>query len=732
LEIEGEKLILLTIRTGLSFLIGIFLAMPLEAQEQFTKYPNHSKLQKPSNYPKISNLPNLSIEVDSPTSELDPGVSTTHNRAKTIRELELNVNRSKWLTLDPLGQELLLLRESRRPNYRGETSIGKKEISDFKATTRSGRSLIFLDFNFAPAEIEAARASANVRGDDFILIPERTDAQQLKIERLYRKVNSLFEQWQRCKKEGVNDCDAIWNDLKVAREAFDNEIRAIKPLTELSVLFSELQAQGVKPSIIVFSGHSSGAGDFTGFFGHIIPEQIAEAFKFNSGWLEEVSSVLLWGCYTGTLGNMANFWQKQLSPSVAFIGYRNQAPLGIRPASGKLLKSYLINEVSFRSAPTPKEAHVIFRQLDLLADLDATAVFGDEYFAYERYGNIQEMLKLCDEFDVPLLEKYACYNQGKPGCENPPDDHRGPLRELYTFLQVNRHCRDILMQKHGMLPTPESLIRLIYIDNIKANFIKHHKFEFPHFNDLISQWNLPENLKIENFFNDRRSKDLQQFELMRKALQSTGLRDGRYLQEAGGKDLLRIKWAHYSIKLVFQTIDPISAIYTCTPFSWVEPDSKEQDTCLFSGYLGLSPSVLGEELINNYLFDDQFFFWSKESIPEVLGLLFRRSLTLIDLKPLLLQSLDSEILRLEGLSERSETEQRWLLTYRNQREEVLRFDDREAGERIIRDLQTVLSKLETLIVAARNTPEGNMAAEDLNFKRVYASQQVDAITALLH
>lgn len=421
-------------------------------------------------------FPKLSIESLGDASKAFP------LRTQRLQALEHDIPSNDWHQLDELDQDLLFLREKRwghRPLIHPLPPSLPAAVAAQAVGKPTGKTVIFFDMNFAPTEIMAARQAALARGDEFLLIPKRTELQQNQIEKEYRKVLAKKEQLKRCLDKAQKSCEALEIEINKGIERLHQELKLIQRVEDIRSVWSQIEERRIQPTTIIFSGHSGvGAGFIGGFFGMLSAGEIQSSLQSHPQLLSSIKSIFLWGCYTGTLSAFTETWQKKLPTVRAFAGYRNRAPLGIRPSSGRLLKSFLLKEQELLATTDLSKLQDTFRTLDLAGDLDATVLLGDIYISYDRAAKVADLIRSCKAFDPRLLEQFTCYNEAQPGCENPPHDHGGPLRELYSYLQINRHCDDILLAKYPDIPHPGVVLRLIFIDSIKDNFSRHHGAHF--------------------------------------------------------------------------------------------------------------------------------------------------------------------------------------------------------------------------------------------------------------
>ncbi len=650
---------------------------------------------------KIVGIPKLSIEVE--TTELYVAPS----RTEKIFAFEKMGRASDLLGLDELSRDLLFLKEQKA----GKIPTFKQRYFEpaVKTPLATGKTIVFLDINFAPAEVNAAREAAKVRGDSFIVFPARTDVQQRDIEKEYRNLLKLEKAYFECQKDAAADCRDLGKRHDESYSRLETLTSQLKSIESLAEVFVEISKQNLEPSVIIFSGHSDGS-TFSGYFGELNFKDISQTLLESANLTKNVTSILLWGCYTGTLSNLTDAWQKATSSEISFVGYRNQAPLGIRPASGNLMREFLVNEIRFRDTVGIKERHQIFRSLPHVAELDSTALFQDYYYAYDKVALVEELLKICKDFDPSLYEKFVCYNEGKSGCENPPQDHRGPLRTLYNFLQINKHCSVVLDEIYPELPTPEQLVRLIFIDNIKTNFAHHNQNLFRSYNSYLEELDLSSNLRIDNYLGATRASDIKLLKQTTDEFKPLGIRDHSYVNHP---NWLAIVAMDYAIENFRWLLGIDNGFEPCTPFSWVEPDAKEPDQCGFGTYLNrpLSASLL-ESLYDTKYFT-LFVSWSHSEVPDFFSLIYRLKLDREQIKHSYLHIAQEAVEELEARTGRTEREENWLTLSRQNIEKVQKMESSEVTSFLIDVFEKAIVQMETLLVEARKEPYKDESVKNL-------------------
>lgn len=439
--------------------------------------------------------------------------------------------------------------------------------------------IVFFDLNFSPMEITAVTAAAKARGEKAHIFPERTPEQQRDLDKYYRLAQSLQTKLRGC--QGA-DCGEIIRRLAEVQERLQAITAVMRKVEngELENIFASLDARSVKVSTMIFSGHSGGTGQVGGLLGGIVVGQVRQAFDKYPRLLEPVRAILLWGCYSGTLHSLSGIWQKNFPSVSTWGGFENRSPLGIRESSGRFLKSFLLSESKLRAAKGLNDAHRVFRSLDLVAELDGTAVVRDMYFTYDQAALVSEMLQRCQAFDNGMMDQFLCYDEGRAGCENPPADHRGALRDIYNYLQKNRHCHGSLKEKYPQLPSLEYLIRLIYLDNVKKNFVAQHAAESSSFGRIMKEVGpVP---PLADFGKSTRKQDMEAFGAMATGLNALGFRDLSIVDRPNWKPAMLASMAKEALTNLLGPSFYRTFESSCVPFSWVDPGSREKDSCQFS------------------------------------------------------------------------------------------------------------------------------------------------------
>ena len=181
--------------------------------------------------------------------------------------------------------------------------------------------ILFLDLNNSAQEVESAKRAARARGENVIVIP--SSQSPVRQSAGGKKINM----------------DSIKAELR------------------------QYDQQGAKISSVVVSGHD-GNGQFTGEFGTVSSDILEDAFATVPNMMQNVRSVLLWGCYTTTLGSLEGHW-KSVFPNVAvFAGFDGRAPNNTRPANFSYLEGFLKQDRRLAAETDRRKLLDVAKQID--------------------------------------------------------------------------------------------------------------------------------------------------------------------------------------------------------------------------------------------------------------------------------------------------------------------------------------------------------------------------------
>lgn len=351
---------------------------------------------------------------------------------------------------------------------------------------------LFVDTNQSELEIEVARKAACARGERLVVIPKNykdytkytksvQDAQK-KLDLCFstNKIGDYFSETakQKCgpQMEAKNAAYKARKDFNLQQPQLSDQVKAG---------METIKKENAKVVSVAISGHDGGGhfgGDKGDFSRYDMAKIMAEFPEQN-----EVSSLLLLGCYTGVTNEVKNW--RSIFPKVKLIGgYDGSAPLSTRPQGHEYIMDIMMNEKKIiainKSSAVDSE---VKRMLAGIEGLNA-AVWVDPLCSEEGKGfyyaskldrtfrvldpsacekAMQELAQIAPEFDK--------YNSGE--LEPPTDTGpNGPLRKIYDKVRTHQHCL-----KAGMGSTQNlyglndsAAFNLLFWEGVKKNYAEFY------------------------------------------------------------------------------------------------------------------------------------------------------------------------------------------------------------------------------------------------------------------
>jgi hypothetical protein len=435
--------------------------------------------------------------------------------------------------------------------------------------------IIFIDLNNNPAEVSATRMAALKRGEKVIVLG--SDPEAVKHKQIERQVDRILDRLHD-EKVRLNqpERDQLRSDLKNLTAILKARPDYIGKTLESDL--GKIASSGTRISSLVISGHD-GNGNFTGSNGSLSSQDVRDAFKGHAPLAEGLRSVILAGCYTGTLGSLDGNW-KGIGPNIALLaGYDLQAPLGNAVAGHQYISEVLTKEPSLLAARDKKELERIFGQLRNIRLLNASICSKDLLVNKDGARSVEEIRQQC----LPLksdgrIDKWNdiinCYASGAKGCEHPPaNSSNNVLRRVYNEVQSVSHCKEYLKEMKVSLPSPDKLIRLILYDNVAKNASVLHEMEIAGINSTLADSGIQKVDRLENIEGLSRAGLNRRFEIAEKAI-SNLISNPVAMSGPVASEIIKKRKHLFGLRSTLLELKP-----RCSPFSWVEPNATEKSPC---------------------------------------------------------------------------------------------------------------------------------------------------------
>lgn len=362
--------------------------------------------------------------------------------------------------------------------------------------------VLFVDLNNSQEEIRAAQQAARLRGEKLVVIPQVTERARLAIESLSQRTETLAARIHK-------ECQtAACSDLLSEHQKAVSELSA---LTKEHRLDSESLARGLKLaeqsktqfSSVVISGHD-GNGKFTGVLGTLESSSLEEAFAKAPNASRNVQSVLLWGCYTTTLGSLDGHWKKVFPNVSVFAGFDGRGPAKNRPANHTYLEDFLKVDRELSQAADKERVQSLVKAIRGFDQTKSSICVGDWMATPGGVKGLSALRGLCQlsAEDQKLIDQYHCFREARTQeCENPPiKTDRSVLRDLYNRLQERSHCYEVWAQsgEHQDVPEPQNVLSLLFFNNIKLNLAALHREQLVGLDSLLEKMGAEPSLRVAN------------------------------------------------------------------------------------------------------------------------------------------------------------------------------------------------------------------------------------------
>lgn len=347
--------------------------------------------------------------------------------------------------------------------------------------------MLFVDTNNSEIEIETSRKAACERGEQLMIVPKNYK----EYGKYTGPFNEASKRAERCSKSKGNACT---NEIKALQEATKrmNEFVDAQPGFDKGIreALDEIKAKNGKLQVFTISGHDGGGefgGNKGGFGRHALQEVMSDYQDIN-----ETSSVLLLGCYTGVQKEI--YAWKNIFPKAKIIaGYDGSAPLADRPQGHQYLTDILLKEKQLLSqADEKKLVNFTKNNFQALNQLHAAMYLNcdeDKEFYYGNDGsrktfkifNTKECLEKKSEVEAIAVE-FQKYDSGEL---EPPLNTQGALRQLYNKARRLEHCVEQLEIDLDV----NAVFNLLFYQGVKENFAIYYKDDLQEAEDIFKELN---------------------------------------------------------------------------------------------------------------------------------------------------------------------------------------------------------------------------------------------------
>ncbi len=355
--------------------------------------------------------------------------------------------------------------------------------------------VLFVDTNFSDLEIKHAEIAACKRGERLQVVPKNYKEYSPLILKKEETQKALWD----CLKTNT-DCSKQ-RDLKIEAENNMANFQAQqKPISDqLKEALTEIKTKKGKIKSFAISGHNGG-GHFGGAKGSLGRQEIGTMLS-EVPEINDVTSILLLGCYTGVKAEVANW--KGIFPRASLIaGYDGSAPAYSRPQGHQYIEDILVKEKKLTGLKDVKKINASAKGLIHSLDGLNSAVYlktmckeDEEGFYYSSMGGRTfDQLKLseCEKAiaEVKLLApNFLNYESGQ--IEPPKDTVNGELRKIYNKVRANEHCLKSDYTLGGI--NAHNVFNMLFMEGVKKNFAHYYQDELKEAEEIIDSIN-PDNI----------------------------------------------------------------------------------------------------------------------------------------------------------------------------------------------------------------------------------------------
>ncbi|HLW56264.1 MAG TPA: hypothetical protein VKY27_02710 [Bacteriovoracaceae bacterium] len=338
--------------------------------------------------------------------------------------------------------------------------------------------MLFIDTNFSDLEIETAQRAACKRGEKLVVIPKNYKEYTSQI----RVVEEKLKRLNRCK----SNCEPLAQDYAAAEIALQTKRDSEGLLKDLIAKeLNEMKQKNVKLTNMLLSGHDGG-GHFGGYKGSISRSDMANIMEDFQD-INEVSTLMLLGCYTGVQKEIAHW--KGIFPKVRMIGgYDGSAPLSDKPMGHHYLEDLLTKEKALLQQADEKQLNQFVRANIRGLHSMHSAVYLEPVCSEEEDSSLNAMYygsltnRRFSTFDLnqcigkvsKIKEIETRFKKFDSGEVEPPKNPSDPaIKTLYDQARSLEHCIEQLESPVDV----NAIFNLRFYEAVKENFATFYKDE---------------------------------------------------------------------------------------------------------------------------------------------------------------------------------------------------------------------------------------------------------------
>lgn len=348
--------------------------------------------------------------------------------------------------------------------------------------------MLFIDTNNSEIEIETTEKAACARGEKLLIVPKNYKdfaKYTAPVDVANKKVAKL-----KCYEKSVPGCKEAQDELAKAFTELSKFKTAQKSTSEgVNEALEQIKASNAKLVNLSISGHDGG-GSFSGAKGMYSRQELANAMK-DMGDINEVKSLMLLGCYTGTPKEVLEW--KSIFPQTKLIGgYDGSAPLADRPQGHQYISDILLKEKQLTTQADQKKLQAyVDANIKGLGNLNAALFLQcsdgttthDYYYGSKKSKKIEKFdMKECLEKKKELQELSLEVNRYISGeIEPPADTQNGALRAIYNRARSLEHCSELT----DVPVDVNAVFNLLFYGGVKSSFAHFYKDELIEAGEII-------------------------------------------------------------------------------------------------------------------------------------------------------------------------------------------------------------------------------------------------------